>query len=489
MDSPPVQMGWLKTFTQRHPELKVTAPRALEEERAIEPKEIEKSQLDHIADYEKKKYRPELNGNWDETMNSLTKKGKLLCVTRRNKKPMKKVLKLQSEHVTLGVYIFADGTHTKPELIVNTKGLPAVEEAILKKFIWRGAAKGWISNEIMLESIRDGFIPEIESRRKRLGLPPTEPAILHMDGHRSHNTEELRALLAAHYITLRLFVPHASHIQQPLDLVIFFKYKKLLQSFIDEILRDGCKIETDTQRRDVYILAASEVFPIAFSPYSIRSSFRRAGIWPPDPTPVLNNPCVTNVEKAFSLPKVKNPQVDISSKALVDVSEIPQRRAATLKARAEQAAKTRAQNEATAAVRFSLADLLSTTLTESEDSAFLPPPDVDEDESTFTGSFDEDEDLFTSIGMEVLTPTSPTSPPSSPPPSSLLAPPASSPSQQPSSQSIFLPSASTSCSLSFADTLLFQQLLKDKHAAFRCTAPVTGKRIPHPPSNPDFVAQ
>ena len=174
---------------------------------------------------------------------------------------------------------------------MSQKELPAIPEHVKAKFMWRGQAKGWVTSEIMQESIDKVFIPEVEARRSKLSLPVTSPALLVMDGHKSHDTEKLRASLAAHHITLRLFVPHASHIMQPLDLVLFFKFKTLLRKQIDEMINDDYQVLTEVDRRNFYLEAASEVVPLAFSSSSIRSAFRRAGLWPINANPVLNNPC------------------------------------------------------------------------------------------------------------------------------------------------------------------------------------------------------
>lgn len=126
-------------------------------------------------------------------------------------------------------YIFADGTYLRPEIIISSEGLPPVDASIINKFIWRGQHKGWVTSEIMIESVRNVLIPEIKMRREKLGQPAA-PCVLHLDGHKSHTTDDLKKLLKENNITLRLFVAHASHIQQPLDLVMFFKYKKLMKS-------------------------------------------------------------------------------------------------------------------------------------------------------------------------------------------------------------------------------------------------------------------
>lgn len=82
----------------------------------------------------------------------------------------------------------------------------------------------------MKEAIEKTLIPEIERRRLAKLELANAPAILFMDGHPSHTTDEIKDMLAAHNIYLRIFVPHCSHIQQPLDLVLFGKYKSALRT-------------------------------------------------------------------------------------------------------------------------------------------------------------------------------------------------------------------------------------------------------------------
>jgi len=131
-------------------------------------------------------------------------------------------------------YIFADGSHSKPELILPCTELPAVDKALLDKFVWRGQSKGWVTSEIFFESLSTTFLDEITRRRQMIG-DPSAPALLVMDGHKSHTTDAVKEFCAKHNIELEIFVPHASHIQQPLDLVFFAVYKRVLTSVCENI--------------------------------------------------------------------------------------------------------------------------------------------------------------------------------------------------------------------------------------------------------------
>ena len=130
-------------------------------------------------------------------------------------------------------FTFADGTYAKPLMIVPNTELPTLPKEVNQDaFLWRGQPSGWITDEIFLEvlSAHHGLLDEIARRRAKLGLAvENAPAILFVDGHGSHVTDEVRDVLKGHNITLFVFVPHSTHITQPLDVILFGEYKKELK--------------------------------------------------------------------------------------------------------------------------------------------------------------------------------------------------------------------------------------------------------------------
>jgi uncharacterized small protein (DUF1192 family) len=100
-----------------------------------------------------------------------------------------------------------------------------------------------------------------------------------------------------------------------------------------------------TRRRDSLIEAAAHAVEEAFVSRYIVNAFRRAGIYPPDPNPVLDNPCVKNAPQE-ERQRGKRTFVDISKKALFSVADIPSRVALTKADQAERRAATRAKNKA-----------------------------------------------------------------------------------------------------------------------------------------------
>eukprot|EP00727_Mastigamoeba_balamuthi_P001744 m51a1_g11567 hypothetical protein (274) ;mRNA; f:9488-10990 len=132
-----------------------------------------------------------------------------------------KEVESKAEHITIGKFIFTDGScMSKNQLVLPLVDLPPLQDqAIYDHFSWYGQAKGW------------EFIPEIERQRAVLKKPHAQAALI-WDGHTSHDNDEVKTLLEKHNITSFMFVPHATYIMQPLDLVIFCKFKTELHKLL-----------------------------------------------------------------------------------------------------------------------------------------------------------------------------------------------------------------------------------------------------------------
>ena len=170
--------------------------------------------------------------NWDETMGMMTGNGSTTVVSmREHAKAVKVVADTRNEHITIGLFISGDGSVLgKYQVILPLQELPKWEnKRIFKAFDCHGQKKGWVSTEIMKDIIEKVFVPGVIAKRSELEVSPDVPAVLLWDGHVSHQTEEVVKLLARHHITSVLFVLHASHLVQPLDIGIFRAYKSAIR--------------------------------------------------------------------------------------------------------------------------------------------------------------------------------------------------------------------------------------------------------------------
>lgn len=247
------------------------------------------------------------------------------------------------------------------------------------------------------------------------------------------------------------------------------------------MLNEGFQFKTPSEIRNMYLLAASEVVPIAFSSFSIKSSFRRAGIFPPSTNPILNNPCVTNVDQQTVIPKVKPLQVNIADQALINADEIPKRRAETLAQRAKRAAETRAKNKREKETHPTIDDLLGATLEDSGSSSFHDEEIEEEKDFDFSKTtIDEDEADFQNIGEQ------------DEPPAKITVDNATEisiaevPAEKTANENENEKWKKHEKEITFADTDLYKEL-HEKHKQFACSIPPSSKRIPHRNKEKDII--
>jgi 4-hydroxybenzoate polyprenyltransferase len=80
---------------------------------------------------------------------------------------------------------------------------------------------GWTTDDTALEWLKKVFIPQTQPH------DPSEPRLLVLDGHGSHETTEFMWECYSNNIQLLFLPPHTSHVLQPLDLAVFSLLKTL----------------------------------------------------------------------------------------------------------------------------------------------------------------------------------------------------------------------------------------------------------------------
>lgn len=119
-----------------------------------------------------------LIANWDETMNCLRRSDEMLFVTRHNNKPMKRVLCRWDS---------LEGPSDHP-----FQGLAACCEELIQLAVhmtWTSIRMGEGDHASSSET---SSFPRLRSVVMTMADPrPTEPAVLHIDGHPSHGTNEV----------------------------------------------------------------------------------------------------------------------------------------------------------------------------------------------------------------------------------------------------------------------------------------------------------
>ena len=79
---------------------------------------------------------------------------------------------------------------------------------------------GWMTQEVFYEYITNVFYKWLIKNNVKF------PIIVYLDGHSSHLTIPLIEFGIAHQIEFICFVPHSTHIMQPLDIAFFHSLKE-----------------------------------------------------------------------------------------------------------------------------------------------------------------------------------------------------------------------------------------------------------------------
>ncbi|OAQ58169.1 DDE superfamily endonuclease [Pochonia chlamydosporia 170] len=140
----------------------------------------------------------------------------------------------------------------------------------------RPTSTGYSNDEISLEWLQHFDKHSAKSSRgsKRL---------LILDGHGSHHTRQFIQYCDEHDIIPFGMPPNLTHILKPLDVVVFQPLKHYHAKALDVMVRDGLVNITKLE----FLPCIQQVRSQAFKQSTIRSAFRKTGIWPPNPQVIL----------------------------------------------------------------------------------------------------------------------------------------------------------------------------------------------------------
>jgi len=146
--------------------------------------------------------------------------------------------------------------------------------------------KGFTTNEIAIEFLRH-YIAHSNAG------PHAEWKLLLMDNHGSHDTPAFLELALENKILPYPLIPHLTHCMQPLDVGIFQPYKHWHDVAIKEAL---ASLDTEYGLRS-FLRDLNWVREPTFKKSTIRSAFRKSGMWPPN-----SKECLSQL-KTFNPPK------------------------------------------------------------------------------------------------------------------------------------------------------------------------------------------
>ncbi|KAM9873287.1 transposase [Verticillium dahliae] len=135
---------------------------------------------------------------------------------------------------------------------------------------------GYSNDQISLEWVKHF---ERHSAKTSIG----SKRLLLLDGHGSHHTKEFIQYCDDHQIIPFGLPPHLTHLLQPLDVVVFQPLKHYHAKALDVMVRDGL-----TNISKIEFLACIQgVRTQAFKKSTILSAFKKTGIYPFNPLPIL----------------------------------------------------------------------------------------------------------------------------------------------------------------------------------------------------------
>lgn len=137
--------------------------------------------------------------------------------------------------------------------------------------------KGWMTDQLALEWLQ-------HFERNTRPANADEKRVLLMDNHESHTTKEFVGFCISHNIHLFPLPPHSTHILQPLDVGVFSPYKHWHEEVLRREVADGA---FDFDKSD-FLANLQEVRNRTFKKSTILSAWEKAGLFPFDPTKVLD---------------------------------------------------------------------------------------------------------------------------------------------------------------------------------------------------------
>ncbi|XP_077660626.1 transposase [Aspergillus fumigatus Af293] len=197
----------------------------------------------------------------------------------------------KGENITTIECIAADGNGIFMECWFNES------EALPPNTTIATQANGWISDELA-HQWPQSFIKATNERTKR-----GEKRILIFDGHGSHLTVDFLQTCEDNGVIPFGFLPHTTHLCQPLDGKPFLSYKQHFRRINNELSYWA----GEPVGKSEFLRVIGPVREKAFNQRIIREAFKDRGIWPVDGSKIVDNLAIQAWEQ---IPDVYAPDLD-----------------------------------------------------------------------------------------------------------------------------------------------------------------------------------
>ncbi|KJZ68702.1 hypothetical protein HIM_11903 [Hirsutella minnesotensis 3608] len=291
-DPPTVGVHWATRFFRRHNYSK-------QRQKTLNADRAASEDFDRVVQYFQKLQKiieeagvvPEDIWNMDETGFRIGVGKDQLIVTKRKRSHYFSIPE-NRESATLIEAISAGGRYTPAFILLAGQNHMAHwyhQQELERETVIRPTPTGYTNDEISLEWIQH-FDKHTEICRRGW------KRLLILDGHGSHHTKEFIEYCDRHDIIPFGLPPNLTHLLQPLDVVVFQPLKHYHAKALDLMVRDGLTNITKIE----FLSCIQDVRKKAFKESTIRSAFKKIGIWPFYPQPVLD--CVRSRMAASKTP-------------------------------------------------------------------------------------------------------------------------------------------------------------------------------------------
>ncbi|KAH7825189.1 uncharacterized protein MONOS_1999 [Monocercomonoides exilis] len=288
------------SFLRNQPELKLQKPKILDSKRlAASCQDVLKPWYEMLDDLHSKFiYRRELIFNVDETSLRLSDNCQKLVATSSESPSAYCLAPSRVRNATLVAAVASDGFSLPTIVLWPSSNVPEELTPLLSPSldVWCNT-NGWMNFSLFERYSLRVLLPEILERKKRMKLTE-ERCSLFVDSHISRANPIIWRKFMESNVDVITFVPHTTHISQPLDRGVFAVLKSVLNSSI-EIPQSS----TASSNRKALADILPQALHSAFAQSVIKNAFDASGVLFRSSGPVSNK---LPKHSSFPLPSYSN---------------------------------------------------------------------------------------------------------------------------------------------------------------------------------------
>ncbi|KAH7832486.1 putative DDE superfamily endonuclease [Monocercomonoides exilis] len=263
------------SFVKRNPDLKTSIPHNVDIQRlSVSNKQSLQPFFSLLQSlHDSHKYSPSLIFNTDESSLRLSDTTKQLAVHPSDVPVGFSKTPINMPNSTLVVAVAADG-YSLPSLVLwPSKKLPQEMKVLLSPQLHAWADNdGWMTDALFARYAEEILLPGIVERRKLLDMNE-DRCLLLLDSHPSRAQPDLWQKFADESIDVVTFIPHSTHLTQPLDCGVFAVFKRCFNS--NYVVPSSSSIAL---RRKAVANALPQALQTALLPSTIHSAFEKSGV-------------------------------------------------------------------------------------------------------------------------------------------------------------------------------------------------------------------